>query len=259
MTLVPASLRTIGRLMPRGFYFKASGFCPCCNEPADFLAVRPWLRDHFVCLRCRSIPRQRALLLVLDKHFPDWRSLAVHESSPSGGGASDRLRRDCTGYVSSQYHPAEPFGNMVGESRNEDLEAQTFADESFDLVITQDVLEHVYDPARAFAEIARTLKPGGAHIFSVPIVNKHRPSQRWATRNADGSPHFLHKPEYHGNPVDARGAPVTMHWGYDIVAFIRAACGLETQIETMDDLSHGIRAEFIEILVTTKPPAGARP
>lgn len=250
----------LGRLMPNAFYFKSSGFCPCCRQPTEFLAIDAWLRDHFHCLRCNSVPRQRALMMVIDRHCPDWPASAVHESSPTGGGASARLKRDCSGYLSSQYHPGLPFGTMVGESRNEDLENQTFADASFDLVVTQDVMEHVYDPRRAFQEIAGTLKPGGAHIFSVPLVNKHRPTQRWATKNGNGAPDFLFEPEYHGNPVDPQGAPVTMHWGYDIVDFIRDACGLETSIDAIDDLSHGVRAEYIEILVTRKPggPTGLR-
>lgn len=137
--------------------------------------------------------------------------------------------------------------------RNEDLAHQTFADGSFDLVLTQDVLEHVYEPAAVFVEIARTLRPGGAHVFSVPLVNKHRPSQVWAVRGSDGAPRFLHTPEFHGNPVDPRGAPVTMHWGFDIVEHIRTATGLDTEIHTLDELAHGVRAEYIEILVTRKP------
>ena len=142
---------------------------------------------------------------------------------------------------------------MVGNFRNEDLEKQTFADASFDVVVTQDVLEHVFDPARVFVEIARTLKPGGSHIFSVPLVNKHLPTQIWATRAPDGSPNFLYEPDYHGNPVDSRGAPVTMRWGYDIVDFIKKSTGLNTSIEHIDDLEFGIRAEYIEILATRKP------
>lgn len=49
--------------------------------------------------------------------------------------------------------------------RCENLKQLTFVDETIDLHITQDVLEHVLRLGRAFAEIARTLKPGGAHIL----------------------------------------------------------------------------------------------
>lgn len=142
---------------------------------------------------------------------------------------------------------------MVGDFRNENLGSQTFGDNTFDLIITQDVLEHVYEPRIVFREIARTLKPGGAHIFSVPLVNKHIPSQIWATQNADGSPNFLHEPDYHGNPIDPLGSPVTMRWGYDIVNCIKDSTCLDTTIEYIDDLAQGIRAGYIEILVTRKP------
>lgn len=113
-------------------------------------------------------------------------------------------------------------------------------------------MEHVYKLSSAFREIARTLRPGGSHIFSVPLVNKHQPTQVWATRNQDGSPNFLYESDYHGNPVDPRGSPVTMRWGYDIAEYIQRESGLSTCIESIDDLSLGIWAEFIEILVTQK-------
>jgi len=40
-----------------------------------------------------------------------------------------------------------------------------FADESFDAVTAMDFLEHVQDPGRAIAEMARVLRPGGLWFF----------------------------------------------------------------------------------------------
>ena len=191
------------------------------------LALDSWLRDSFQCLSCGSIPRQRALMTLLERHYPAWKDLRIHESSPNPGG---RFERECRHYLASQFYPGRPPGEMIDGYRNEDLERQTFPDSAFDLVITQDDMEHVYDPLAAFDEIARTLKPGGAHILTVALVNKHRPSEVWATRAPDGSPIFVGEPEFHGNPVDPRGAPVTMHWGFDIVQTI-ARSGLTTTIE----------------------------
>jgi len=241
--------RAVMRAAPSGFYFAHRGHCPCCDSDAGFLATNAWLRDSLRCLNCGSIPRQRALLVVLEQHFPDWRQLRIHESSPSWGGA---LERECAGYVATQFHPDRPPGSMVDGFRNENLERQTFEDAAFDVVVTQDVFEHLYDPAAAFREIARTLRPGGAHVFTVPLVNKHRPTEIWAARGANREPVFIGAPEYHDNPVDPRGSPVTMHWGFDIVDAIESASGLETTIEHLDDLDRGIRAEYIEVLVSRK-------
>jgi SAM-dependent methyltransferase len=239
-------------LLPNGFYFSQKGFCPCCDKEVLFQANNSWLRDTFLCSNCNSIPRERALMVTIEKYFPGWKNLIIHESSPVNRGASPKLSRFCKGYIASNYYPNKPFGSEVFGFHNQDLENQTFNDESFDLVITQDVMEHIYDPQKAFSEIARTLKKGGAHIFTVPIINKHKKSEVWAIKADNGSPIFLKEPEWHGNPVDPKGSPVTMHWGFDIIDFIREKSGLETTIEYLDDLSRGIRAEFIEVLVSIK-------
>ena len=151
--------KALQSLVRSGFYFRQQGFCPCCRNKTYFVSFDPWLRDYFKCTACGSIPRNRALIKIIEEYYPNWESLSIHESSPSGGGASARLRKSCAQYAASQYYPAHLFGAMVGEFRNENLERQTYADNSFDIVITQDVLEHVYDPASVFREIARTLKP----------------------------------------------------------------------------------------------------
>jgi hypothetical protein len=100
--------------------------------------------------------------------------------------------------------------------------------------------------------LARSLKVGGAHIFTVPLVNKEAPTRMRVEVEETGELVHLQPPEYHGNPINAKGSLVTVDWGYDICEIIAAICGLETEIIRMDDLSKGIRAEYIEVLVTTK-------
>ena len=230
------------------------GYCPTCDRTVTFTAYETWLRDHYCCSNCGSIPRERALMLCIERFFPQWREFRIHESSPGNRGASVKLASQSFSYIGSHYFPDTPLGATHSSGwRNENLEDQTFADESFDLVVTQDVMEHIFHPDRAFQEIARTLKPGGAHVFTVPIVRKHQPSQIRASLGDDGQPVHLFPPEYHGNPIDGSGSLVTMHWGYDICDYIQQCSGLSTTMVYIDDLSHGIRAEYIEVLVSRKP------
>lgn len=49
--------------------------------------------------------------------------------------------------------------------------AMTFADASFDTVLSLQVLEHVFEPIRMVNEIARVLRPGGRAIFLVPTTS----------------------------------------------------------------------------------------
>lgn len=49
-----------------------------------------------------------------------------------------------------------------------DALALPFADDSFDIVVLSEILEHIPDDERAIAEAARILKPGGVAAVSVP-------------------------------------------------------------------------------------------
>jgi SAM-dependent methyltransferase len=194
-------------------------------------------------------------MFCVEKFFPQWRDLTIHESSPvSGRGASRRLQNEAPGYVPSHYYPNVAAGQIVNGVRCEDLENLSFDDESFDLHLTQDVFEHLFNPAAAFREIARTLRPGGAHVFTTPLVRKSEPTRFCARLRPDGIVvHLVQPPEYHGNPISAEGSLVTVHWGYDIADYIFKACGLFTQLVLIDNIELGIRAEYIEVLLTYKP------
>jgi SAM-dependent methyltransferase len=239
-------------LTSKKFHFEQEGYCPICNENVIFYSENTWLRDNFLCKNCGSIPRQRALMTVIEKCYPNWRDLSIHESSPGNCSITTKLERECKGYVKSQYYHNQEFGKIINECRNENLEDQTFEDKIFDIVITQDVFEHIFNPEKAFLEISRTLKNGGSHIFTVPIINKFNESEIWATMGTNGEAVFRKTEEWHGNPIDEKGSPVTMHWGYDIVDYIEKYSGLKTKIEYIHNLHFGIWAEYIEVFVSKK-------
>ncbi len=227
------------------------GHCDICEQPRRFSSNSDWLRDHFKCAGCGSIPRERALMSCLWRYAPRWRTMRIYESSPVSRGVSTKLAREAPGYVASHYHPDFPTGAIAPHGRrNESLERLTFPDGSFDLVVTQDVMEHVFDAAAAFAEIARVLRPGGLHVFTTPLVRKAERSVRRARMEPDGRIVHFGEPQYHGNPVDPSGSLVTFHWGYDITRHILAASGMPSVIVLIEDLSRGIKAELNEVIVS---------
>lgn len=233
--------------------FENQGYCYACGNDVKFVARENWWRDHYLCTNCGSIPRERALMYCIEKMIPDWREKIIHESSPVFRGTSLRLKNEAKKYIATQYFPGERLGENHQGFRNENLEQLTFGDETIDIHISQDVFEHVFNPAKAFKEISRTLKTGGAHIFTTPLVNKNLPTELCAKLNSNGSiEYLLNPPEYHGNPVSSEGSLVTMHWGYDIVKYIYDACELFTEMFYIDALDLGIRAEYIEVLLTRK-------
>ena len=243
--------------------FSSPGYCCICEASVEFRAERDndipstwypnWFRDGLQCVACQSIPRERALMGVIQMFYPNWRTLRVHESSPVHRGASRKLEDECAHYTKSHYDPALPFGSVHPDRgyQSEDLERQTFEDRAFDLVITQDVFEHLFAPDRAIQEIGRTLAPGGAHIMTVPIANGVRPSLRRAELR-DGAVRHLLPAEYHGNPMSSDGSLVTFDWGYDIVDYLALHSGLAVTLVLTDDLSRGIHAVFTDVLMCKK-------
>jgi SAM-dependent methyltransferase len=190
-----------------------------CDRETRFSATDARLRDHYRCELCGSIPRERALACVLQARFPDWRRLRIHESSP-GTPLSRRLAQECPGYLPTHFFPGVAGGTMKDGYRCEDLGRQTFPDGSFDLVISLDVMEHVIDPDAAFREIARTLAPGGAHVFTTSLE---------------------------------------VHRGHDVRDLVLRASGLTTTIHEIRDPSRGIEGEPLQVFVSSEAPGRDRP
>jgi SAM-dependent methyltransferase len=106
------------------------------------------------------------------------------------------------------------------EYPEEDIQALSWEDGRFDLVLTSETLEHVPDPHRALRETVRVVRPGGRHVFTVPVD----PSLP-ATRSREGLP-----AEYHGRgggpfALVTRRADMLVHtdFGRDLPYVVGAA------------------------------------
>jgi hypothetical protein len=228
------------------------GYCAICDSPTLFIEHDDWLRDFYHCQKCYSIPRQRAIILALNKFFPTWKALKIHESSP-GGSSSTAIEKHCSEYTPTHFFQDIPLGKSKDGIRCENLEQMTFENDSFDLLISQDVFEHVMNPADAFKEIVRTLKPGGAHVFTMPWYPHLKKTVQRARQLDNGEIEFLEEAIYHGNPIDNQGSLVTFDWGVDFVDFIYAHSGMSTTIYRERDRSKGIDGEFLEVFISRKP------
>lgn len=226
------------------------GYCPICESDTFFVKTGDWLRDSYLCWKCSSIPRQRALIVALNLFYADWKNLTIHESSPSGA-SSIFIEKNCPQYVSSHFFQDRLGGEFKNGIRCENLEKMTFEDSSFDLIITQDVFEHIMNPAAALREISRVLKPGGAHVFTMPWYPKLKQTVQRA-KMVNGEIEFLEEPVYHGNPIDTEGSLVTFDWGLDFTDYIYKNSGMFTTIYLVKDQSMGLEADFLEVFISRK-------
>ena len=108
-------------------------------------------------------------------------------------------------------------------------------------------MEHVNDPEKVFAEVARTLKPGGTYLFTTPTYKDLVTSERRALYKPDGSIEYTAEAEYHGNPIDNAGSLVTFHFGYDMAERAAEWSGMDMETTRFHDQHHGIIGEFTEV------------
>jgi len=225
------------------------GYCNICQQPTLFRLLGSWHREQLRCMRCGSIARWRSLLYVLNQQLPHWKQLAIHESSP-GGAVSEHLAKHAKHYSSSHYYPEVKPGSEHNGFRCENLEAMTFANESFDLFITQDVFEHLLQPELAIAEIARVLKPGGHHVFTIPWYGFDQSRKRVTINN--GELEYLQPAEYHGNPIDPNGSLVITDWGQDLAAIISQHADMSLQVIASRNSIRGIYGEGLNVFISRK-------
>ena len=229
------------------------GYCDICEKEVEFRIDGEFLRNHFICTECKSLPRQRAFLHVLKMCRPDWRTACMHESSP-GGPSSDYLFQHAKNYSISHYYPELPSGTRGPEGVIcEDLEKMSYPDNVFDVFITQDVMEHIFDIKAAFNEVKRVLRPGGFFLFTVPYYKDLPTSFCRAKRLENGSIRYLTKAIYHGNPVDDNGALVTWDYGRDFPDLVARMCGLHPVLLRIESRYHGLDGEMMEVFLMRKP------
>lgn len=183
--------------------------------------MRSRLRGGLRCVWCGGKARNRHVALLAAqvlglgtltelRHRPDLRVLNTMSGGSIGQQLAGLAHVDNTAY----WDDVEP-GQTRGGVRCEDLTALTHADATFDLVITEDVLEHIPAARAALGEIHRVLAPGGHHVFSIPY-HIGRPSEQLFDRV--GEEIRLHEPvRFHADPIAGR-VPVYHRFGYTLLA-----------------------------------------
>lgn len=214
------------------------GSCPLCGWVGDFVRNHRAIRETYRCGSCRASLREQGQADVLVQHYatPGVATLAKLATSsamlglsvyePGLSGALRPHLRQIPDYTQSFYYsPAERTGAPL---RHEDLQALSFPDCRFDLVVTSDVLEHVRHPTTAFAELYRILKPGGVNVFTVPLQEPLKEHTTWRVDTSGPEDLYLLEEHYHG---DGRGGRSLVYadFGRDIVDML-ANVGFLTEL-----------------------------
>ncbi len=195
--------------------------CPCCGWTGmRFLDYAGHRQNAIICPRCGSHPRHRALWTFLADEAGRLEAGAavLHLSAETNLMPIFTRRRDLR-YVTADL-------KLRSAMVRADATRLPFRSESFDMIVSSHMLEHIEYDADAIAEFARVLAPGGQAIVMVPMMAEWRTSP---TR------------EFHAPDPNLEG-----HWriyGFDFADRMRLA-GLECRtIETAELATGDVRRQ----------------
>ena len=237
----------------RGRSFHVDGFCLPCSKRVRFLVdyrasetadSGPNWREVMICPCCRMSNRQRLMaslatdlkgeesVYVMEQTTPLYRwlrSSSLHVTgseffeesfSPGVRVMPFRYMAPVNGkqLLRSLYRSLRLGVKMILANgiRHEDATHLSLPDAHYDLIVSNDVFEHVPSPIDAFSECARVLKPGGRIIATFPF---HSDRESSLTRARPGSTgiEYIEPPLYHGNPISDEGSLVYTDFGWDLI------------------------------------------
>lgn len=184
--------------------------CRCCERTVLHLQFGPD-EEYRKCVRCTANLRYEMQAEYLRDNFP-LQSLDILELDPDS--SLRPILEKGRSYARTYFRPGHTPGTVRPDgSIMQDITRLSLPDASLDLIVSSDVLEHVPDVAAAFRESFRVLRPGGAHVFTVPF--EPATVQR-AVLGEEGVRHLVTPPEYHADPLDPSGILAFWHFGPDL-------------------------------------------
>lgn len=213
--------------------------CFYCNKKRVFILSKNITEKRGAyCIVCSSGLRNNLVLEILGKYLKE-DSIVYNTASVGNVYHYLKNKMNSNNFYYSDYYENEKLGAMINGIRNENLENLTFENEKFDIVISEEVFEHITDYKKAFKEIERVLKKGGIHIFTIPLHENNKTIERIKDDKN------LQKVVYHGDYL-RDGIAVYTDFGYDVKDIIKQETEMETEIIIKDNFYKKEEITFID-------------
>lgn len=213
--------------------------------------------EHNGCLS-----RHRAVLLVLQALLatgliPPAEQLDLYCPESITPFAA-QLRQLFPRVLGSEYMP-DPADPQRQHFPHQDLCELTLPNGCLDVVLCNELFEHLYNLPAALSEIGRILRPGGWLVSTFPfaynradtiVKARHRPG---ATPGVAAEAELLMEPEFHGDPVrPEQGSLVYQIPAWDVLEQVRSAGLSDPAINWIAAPSYGVLGqELPAVLVLT--------
>ena len=230
------------------------GFCDLCEKQSWFMTDSPNLRERMVCEYCKLNARKRFSVKFAKDRLAEggFRDVFVYEHKTM---LWQTLKKHIDGkyaVTTSEFfgYDKKP-GELVYGIRHEDAMNLSFSAESFEVLISNEVYEHVPDIRKTLREAHRVLRKGGEIWLTIPFKSLEDKTHIRAVIE-DGKVTHLLPPEYHGNPVDPKnGSLVFYEYGWDFLDICKQAGFLDAYILAYHSVENGyLGANLMQFIVS---------
>lgn len=201
--------------------------CACCNEIVNIQVDYYWStsdepawRETVVCPKCNCNSRMRFIVDLVSSGRTE-KKIYCYERTTCTYKALSKIVKNLTGseYLGVKYKS----GDVVDGIMHQDAMNLSFEDDTFDVMISCDVFEHVADPQKALREAYRCLKKGGELLVSIPVFLDRENSVVRSVLTENGEIENLLPAVYHGNPLSCEGSLVFTEFGWDFIESLKNA------------------------------------
>lgn len=244
--------------MKKEFWY-ITGYCQACDKKSTFLLdwkysnrLVPNFRERLVCKHCNLNNRQRFTFsylksVISKQHYSN--VFMFEQVTNFYKLAKENLSISVSG--SEYLGPEYLSGEIVNGIRHEDALKLSFNDQSFDVIVSNDVFEHVPDIHKAIKETYRVLKDNGLLIFTIPFYSSNEKTMQRSTIENGKIVHKL-EAQYHGNPVSNNGSLVFYDFGWDILDIFRCNGFTDCYMLTFYNFHYGYLGNGLQFIFVAK-------
>lgn len=223
------------------------GYCSCCKRTQTMRVsydystrMTPYWRETLMCPVCKMNSRMRFAIEYLEA-FTNKKVYVQEQVTPFFENLK-KIIPDLTGseFLGSNY----AGGEIVNGVLHEDAAALSFDDNTFDVIGSFDVFEHMDNYTMGMNEARRCLKPGGVFLLSVPIFKIRYNHVRRAWLSQNGTINYSSEPQYHCNPLSEKGSLVFHEFGWKLIDDLKGAGFREVHAIAYSSIEKGYLGEL---------------
>lgn len=200
-------------------------YCDICKKtslcnPSSFGA-----EESYTC-ECGMNSRKRAMYEYIYINYKNSSNVYIQEEVTKAYNIYEKLfgKNNIIGseYLGNDKTCGKYYNYENKNIMHQDCTKMSFDNNSFDLIISQHVFEHIFKIKQSLSELFRITKPNGTIVLNFPFFLFQEKNEMLARMN-ETSIEYIHKPpKYHINPADPQGGSLVF-WehGWEFLDIMR--------------------------------------